>query len=58
MLRWAVIFFVVSIVAAFFGFGGIASAAAGVAKVLFFIFVALFLVALIGGLAAGRRVVR
>jgi uncharacterized membrane protein YtjA (UPF0391 family) len=58
MLRWAVIFFIVSIVAAFFGFGGIASAAAGVAKILFFVFVALFLVALIGGLAAGRRVLR
>ena len=58
MLRWAVIFFVVSIVAAFFGFGGVATAAAGMAKVLFFIFVALFLVALISGIAAGRRIVR
>lgn len=58
MLRWAVIFFIVSIVAAFFGFGGVASAAAGMAKVLFFIFVALFLVALISGIAAGRRIVR
>jgi len=58
MLRWAVIFFIVSIVAAFFGFGGVATAAAGMAKVLFFIFVALFLVALISGIAAGRRIVR
>ena len=58
MLRWALIFFVVSIVAAFFGFGGIASAAAGIAKVLFFVFVALFVITLIAGLAAGRSVLR
>jgi len=58
MLRWAVIFFIVAMVAAAFGFGGIASAAAGIAKILFFIFVALFLIALVGGLAAGRRVLR
>ncbi|GGG78021.1 hypothetical protein GCM10011415_28700 [Salipiger pallidus] len=47
MLSWAVIFFVVAIVAAVFGFGGIASASAGIAQVLFFIFVALFVIALI-----------
>ncbi|MEC9312086.1 MAG: DUF1328 domain-containing protein, partial [Pseudomonadota bacterium] len=35
MLYWAVIFFVVAIVAAVFGFGGIASASAGIAQVLF-----------------------
>jgi len=37
-------------VAAIFGFGGIAIAAAGIAKILFFLFVILFLVALVGGL--------
>lgn len=58
MLSWAVIFFVVAIVAAVFGFGGIASAAAGIAQVLFWIFVALFVVSLIAGLAAGRRITR
>ena len=42
MLYWAVIFFVVAIVAAVFGFGGIASASVGIAQLLFFIFVALF----------------
>jgi uncharacterized membrane protein YtjA (UPF0391 family) len=57
MLRWAVIFFIISLVAAVFGFGGIATAAAGIAKFLFYIFVALFLIALIGGLASGKRVV-
>ena len=50
MLRWAVAFFIIAIVAAIFGFGGIAVAAAGIAKILFFIFLVLFLVALLGGL--------
>lgn len=50
MLRWAIAFFVIAIIAAIFGFGGIAVAAAGIAKILFFIFLVLFLVALLGGL--------
>lgn len=51
MLRWAIAFFIIALVAAIFGFGGIAVAAAGIAKILFFIFLVLFLVALLGGLA-------
>ena len=51
MLRWAVIFFVVALLAAVLGFIGIAVAAAGVAKVLFFLFVILFLVTLLGHVA-------
>jgi uncharacterized membrane protein YtjA (UPF0391 family) len=50
MLRWALAFFVVALIAAIFGFLGIASAAVGIAKVLFFIFIILFLISLIGGL--------
>lgn len=50
MLRWAIAFFIIAIIAAVFGFGGIAVASAGIAKLLFFIFVVLFLVALVGGL--------
>jgi len=49
MLRWAAIFFVIAIVAALFGFGGIAEGAASIAKVLFFIFVVLFVLALVFG---------
>jgi uncharacterized membrane protein YtjA (UPF0391 family) len=49
MLRWTVIFLVVAIIAAVFGFGGIAASAAGIAKVLFFIFIVLFLISLIAG---------
>jgi len=38
MLRWAIAFFIVAIITAIFGFAGIATAAAGIAKILFFIF--------------------
>lgn len=46
MLYWALVFFIVALVAAMFGFGGIAVAAAGIAKLLFVIFLVLFVVAL------------
>lgn len=49
MLRWTVIFLVVAIIAAIFGFGGIAAGAASIAKVLFFIFLVLFILSLIFG---------
>jgi uncharacterized membrane protein YtjA (UPF0391 family) len=49
MLRWALAFFVIALLAAFLGFGGIAFAAAGIAKLLFYVFLILFLVALLGG---------
>lgn len=58
MLRWAVIFFIISIIAAVFGFGGIASATAGIAKVLFFLFLVVAVVMLIIGVSAGRRLMR
>lgn len=47
MLYWAIAFFIIAIVAALFGFTGIASGAATIAQVLFFIFLVLFVVALI-----------
>ena len=51
MLYWAIIFFIVAIIAAVFGFGNIAAGATTIAKVLFFVFLVVFLVSLIGGLA-------
>lgn len=54
MLNWALIFFIVAIIAAVFGFGGIASASAGIAQILFFVFVALFLIALVANALRGR----
>jgi len=50
MLGWTVTFLVVALVAAVFGFGGIAVAAAGIAKILFYIFLILFFASLLGGL--------
>jgi len=50
MLHYAVVFFVIALIAALFGFGGIAAGAVEIAKVLFFIFLALFLVSLVLGL--------
>ena len=41
MLYWAAVFFVIAIVAAVFGFGGIAASATGIAKVLFVVFLVL-----------------
>jgi len=50
MLRWALGFFIVALIAAVLGFGGIALAAAGIAKIIFFIFLVLFLVSLLSHL--------
>ena len=55
MLYWALVFLVVSLVAALFGFGGIAATAAGIAQILFYIFIVLFLATLITGLLTSRR---
>ncbi len=51
MLRWALTFFIFSLVAALFGFGGIAATTSGIAQILFYIFIVLFVLSLIGGLA-------
>jgi len=55
MLRWAAIFLVIAIIAAIFGFGGIAGTAVGVAKTLFFIFIAICVVLFLLGLFSGTR---
>ena len=55
MLGWAVVFLIIALVAAVFGFGGIAAASAGIAKLLFVIFLVLFVISLIFGWR-GRRV--
>lgn len=56
MLKWAVIFLVVALVAALLGFGGIAGAASGFAMILFYIAIAVFVIMLIAGLATGKKV--
>lgn len=54
MLSWALAFFIVAIVAAVFGFGGIAAGAQGIAQVLFFLFIIAFAISLIVSLVTGR----
>ena len=41
MLHYAVVFFVIALIAALFGFGGIAASASGIAQILFFVFIVL-----------------
>ena len=54
MLYWALVFFIVAIIAGVFGFTGIFLAAAGIAQILFFVFIVLLLVSLLaGGLRRG-----
>jgi uncharacterized membrane protein YtjA (UPF0391 family) len=47
MLKWAIIFAIISLVSGWLGFGGISGATATIAKILFVIFVILFLIALL-----------
>jgi uncharacterized membrane protein YtjA (UPF0391 family) len=49
MLYWAAVFFVIALVAAVFGFGSIAASAAGIAKVLFVVFLVLAGISLLFG---------
>lgn len=50
MLHYAVVFLVVALVAALFGFGGIAAGAVEIAKILFFVFVIMAVVTFVIGL--------
>ena len=55
MLKWAVIFLVVGLICGAFGFYGAEGAFIGIAKFLFFLFVAVFVVLLVLGIMAGRK---
>lgn len=56
MLRWALIFAVIAIIAGLLGFTGIAGTSMGIAKTLFFVFLVIFVVLLLAGLFVGRKV--
>jgi uncharacterized membrane protein YtjA (UPF0391 family) len=56
MLRWALIFLVAGIVLAVLGFGGIGGAFVEIAKILFFIAIAVFVILLVLSLLAGRSI--
>ena len=55
MLRWAMFFLVVALIAAVLGFGNIAGSATGIAVTLFWVFVVLFIVSLLVSLVTGKR---
>ena len=57
MLRWAIGFFVLALLAAFLGFGGVAAGAAGIAKIMFFGFIILAAISLISGLFSNRSTI-
>ena len=54
MLGWALTFLVVALIAGVLGFTTVAGAAMGIAKILFFVFLVLFVVSLVVHLARGR----
>ncbi len=58
MLRWSLTFLIVALVAGALGLTGVAGTAAGIAKVLFFIAIGLFLITAIAGLVAGNSISR
>jgi uncharacterized membrane protein YtjA (UPF0391 family) len=53
MIKWAIIFFVISLIAGVLGFTDIAAGARGIAKILFFIALTIFLVVLVFGVMLG-----
>lgn len=55
MLRWALSFLLLAVIAAFLGFGGLADTSAGIAKVLFYLFFVVFLLTFVFGLVSGKR---
>jgi uncharacterized membrane protein YtjA (UPF0391 family) len=56
MLGWALTFLMIALIAAVLGFGGIAGASAGIAKVFFFVFLVIFLATLFFRSVRTRRV--
>jgi uncharacterized membrane protein YtjA (UPF0391 family) len=54
MLGWALIFFIVAVIAAALGFGGIAGAATGIAQLLFFVFLVLLVISVVMHLVRGK----
>jgi len=53
MLHWSLVFLVIALIAAVLGFGGLAGTAVGIAKILFFVFLVIWLVSFL----LGRRAI-
>ena len=55
MLRWAMTFLIIALVAALLGFGNLAGTASNIALTLFWVFVVLFLVSMVASMITGKR---
>jgi uncharacterized membrane protein YtjA (UPF0391 family) len=55
MLKWAAIFLVIAIIAALFGFTGIAAGAADIDRFLFFLFIAIFVIIFLLAIFTGKK---
>lgn len=55
MLNWIITFFIMAVLAAILGFGGLAADFAGIARFLAFIFVVLFVAGLVYSMVTGKR---
>jgi uncharacterized membrane protein YtjA (UPF0391 family) len=55
MLRWALVFLVLALIAGVLGFTSVAGTSMDIAKILFFVFLVLFVIGLLYGLMTGRR---
>jgi uncharacterized membrane protein YtjA (UPF0391 family) len=56
MIKWAIIFFLISVVAGFFGFTNVAAEAKTISKLLFFVALAIFLIILVFGVMLGMLI--
>ena len=56
MLGWALTFLIIALIAAVLGFGGVAGTAIGIAKIIFFVAIVLFLISAVAGAMRGRSV--
>ena len=57
MLRWALMFLVIALIAALFGFTNVAGTSMVAAKILFFVFLVLFVVSLVAGSRTPRETI-
>jgi uncharacterized membrane protein YtjA (UPF0391 family) len=57
MLRWALLFLIVALISALFGFTSVAGTAIGAAKILFFVFLVMFVVSLVMGTREPRETI-
>ncbi|MCL4113168.1 UNVERIFIED_CONTAM: hypothetical protein GTU68_065804 [Idotea baltica] len=56
MFGWALTFFIVALIAGFLGFSGIAASMAGIAQIIFYIAIALFIISMISRAIQGKSV--